>query len=198
MAEERPQVPSPDPAPAPEKGRDPRPMTHGQQRRRQRSVFQYVAILFGAAFLLLLVTFLMERRQYEQIQEENQEQIDDLRQSVSAVQSLEELYSENAALREQVDELETQLEQSQEQAGNLGKDVIRKFERAKKTFPNVSNEEEREYLRKFAFICMLSFDVYMKKQMIESIIDGDLLGGRQEQGQEKKKSARAEDTSKQG
>ena len=119
MAEERPQVPSPDPAPAPEKGRDPRPMTHGQQRRRQRSVFQYVAILFGAAFLLLLVTFLMERRQYEQIQEENQEQIDDLRQSVSAVQSLEELYSENAALREQVDELETQLEQSQEQAGNL-------------------------------------------------------------------------------
>ena len=119
MAEERPQVPSPDPAPAPEKGRDPRPMTHGQQRRRQRSVFQYVAILFGAAFLLLLVTFLMERRQYEQIQEENQAQIDDLRQSVSAVQSLEELYSENAALREQVDELETQLEQSQEQAGNL-------------------------------------------------------------------------------
>ena len=119
MAEERPQVPSPDPAPAPEKGRDPRPMTHGQQRRRQRSVFQYVAILFGAAFLLLLVTFLMERRQYEQIQEENQEQIDDLRQSVPAVQSLEELYSENAALREQVDELETQLEQSQEQAGNL-------------------------------------------------------------------------------
>ena len=119
MAEERPQVPSPDPAPAPEKGRDPRPMTHGQQRRRQRSVFQYVAILFGAAFLLLLVTFLMERRQYEQIQEENPEQIDDLRQSVSAVQSLEELYSENAALREQVDELETQLEQSQEQAGNL-------------------------------------------------------------------------------
>lgn len=119
MAEERPQVPSPDPAPAPEEGRDPRPMTHGQQRRRQRSVFQYVAILFGAAFLLLLVTFLMERRQYEQIQEENQEQIDDLRQSVSAVQSLEELYSENAALREQVDELETQLEQSQEQAGNL-------------------------------------------------------------------------------
>ena len=89
-------------------------------------------------------------------------------------------------------------QQSQEQAGNLGKDVIRKFECAKKTFPNVSNEEEREYLRKFAFICMLSFDVYMKKQMIESIIDGDLLGGRQEQGQEKQKSARAEDTSKQG
>ena len=85
-----------------------------------------------------------------------------------------------------------------EQAGNLGKDVIRKFERAKKTFPNVSNEEEREYLRKFAFICMLSFDVYMKKQMIESIIDGDLLGGRQEQGKEKQKSARADDTSKQG
>lgn len=32
-------------------------------------------------------------------------------------------------------------------------------------------EEEREYLRKFAFICSLSFDVYVKKQLIENLID---------------------------
>ena len=33
-------------------------------------------------------------------------------------------------------------------------------------------EEEREYLQMFAFICNLSFDVYIKKQLIEKLIDG--------------------------
>ena len=35
-------------------------------------------------------------------------------------------------------------------------------------------EEEKEFLSIFSFISMLSFDVYLKKQMIEQIID-DLL-----------------------
>ena len=38
-------------------------------------------------------------------------------------------------------------------------------------------EEEREYLQLFAFICNLSFDVYVKKQLIEKLID-QLPGGR--------------------
>lgn len=37
-------------------------------------------------------------------------------------------------------------------------------------------EEEREYLQLFAFICNLSFDVYVKKQLIEKLID-QLPGG---------------------
>lgn len=32
-------------------------------------------------------------------------------------------------------------------------------------------EEDREYLKLFAFICNLSFDVYVKKQIIEKLID---------------------------
>lgn len=32
-------------------------------------------------------------------------------------------------------------------------------------------EEEQEFLQLFSFICLLSFDVYMKKQMIEKLID---------------------------
>ena len=32
-------------------------------------------------------------------------------------------------------------------------------------------EEDREYLQLFAFICNLSFDVYVKKQIIEKLID---------------------------
>lgn len=32
-------------------------------------------------------------------------------------------------------------------------------------------EEEREFLQLFSFICTLSFDVYLKKQLIEKLID---------------------------
>lgn len=105
--------------PSPEDAGTSRPVTKGQQKRRQRSVFQYIAILFGAAFILLLFTFMMERRQYDLLQQQNQEQIDNLQQSVSAVQSLQNLYDENAALKEKVDELEDQLRDFQTQYDQL-------------------------------------------------------------------------------
>ena len=59
-----PQPDSQDLPPSPAKRGD-KPMTKGQRQRRQRSVFQYIAILFAAAFLLLLYSFMMERRQYQ-------------------------------------------------------------------------------------------------------------------------------------
>ena len=52
----------------------------------------------------------------------------------------------------------------------MKKDVARKYHRSKETFQEVS-EEDREFLQLFSFICMLSFDVYVKKQMIEKMID---------------------------
>lgn len=52
----------------------------------------------------------------------------------------------------------------------LEKDVLRKFEQANQMFAG-ENEEDREFLQTFSFICMLSFDVYVKKQMIEKMID---------------------------
>lgn len=97
-----------------------------QLRRRSRSVFQYIAVLFAAAFLLLLYTFLMERRQNQLIQAENQEQIATLQKSASTVQSLQglmdqnqSLQEENAALKEQADRLEKELAQAQSQLDAL-------------------------------------------------------------------------------
>ena len=72
-----------------------------QQRRRRNSVFQYIAILFMTAFVLLLFTFMMEKRQ-------SQQQIDDLKQSNSAAQTLQGLLDENAALMEQIAQVEKQ------------------------------------------------------------------------------------------
>ena len=91
---------------------EPRRLSKSQQRQRRQSAFQYIAILFAAAFVLLLMAFMMEKRQFEAIQAENQEQIHSLQQSVSAVQSLQNLYDENAALKEKVEALEDQLQQS--------------------------------------------------------------------------------------
>ena len=53
----------------------------------------------------------------------------------------------------------------------VAKDIIRKFANSKKAFESVTNEEDHDYLTNFAFICMLSFDVYVKKQAIERLID---------------------------
>ena len=58
-----------------------------------------------------------------------------------------------------------------EQIDSLKKDVIRKFRTAEKTFEDVP-EDEKEFLQLFSFICLLSYDVYVKKLIIEKIIDG--------------------------
>ena len=100
----------------------------GQQKRRQKSVFQYIAILFAAAFVLLLFTFLMERRQNDLLQQQNQEEIDNLQQeSVNAVQSLQNLYDQNQTLKQQVADLEEQLADYQEQIDVLP-DVVSNLE----------------------------------------------------------------------
>ena len=58
-----------------------------------------------------------------------------------------------------------------EQTVTLTKEVVRKNEKSRESFKEVSDEEDREFLQTFAFICMLCFDVYMKKQLIEKLID---------------------------
>ena len=51
-------------------------------------------------------------------------------------------------------------------------DISSKFEKAMDTFKDVSEEDsDRDYLQLFSFICELSFDVYMKMQMIEKLTD---------------------------
>ncbi len=53
----------------------------------------------------------------------------------------------------------------------LKRDVIEKFKTANQTFGDAPPESQ-EFLRKFSFICLLSFDVYVKKLIIEKMIDG--------------------------
>lgn len=56
------------------------------------------------------------------------------------------------------------------QSRALIKDVIAKYNATQNAFSDAP-EEDQEFLRNFGFICMLSFDVYIKKMMIETLID---------------------------
>ena len=56
------------------------------------------------------------------------------------------------------------------QISSLQESISDAWERAEKNFPNVS-KEEKERLQQFSFICNLSFDVYVKKLLIEKLID---------------------------
>ena len=58
-----------------------------------------------------------------------------------------------------------------EQSFILTRDVIRKYYKSKESFEDVKDQKEKEYLQAFTFIAMLCFDVYMKRMMIEKIID---------------------------
>ncbi len=52
----------------------------------------------------------------------------------------------------------------------LKKDLIRKYRVSEKTFADAPTKDQ-EFLQMFGFICMLSFDVYMKKLIIEKMVD---------------------------
>ena len=51
------------------------------------------------------------------------------------------------------------------------KDTVRRLYSTSQNSFSDASEEEQDFLRQFSFICMLSFDVYLKKQMIEHLID---------------------------
>lgn len=52
----------------------------------------------------------------------------------------------------------------------MKQDVVRKYHKDQETFSDAATEDQ-EFLQTFSFICMLSFDVYVKKMLIEKLID---------------------------
>ena len=76
--------------------------------------------------------------------------------------------SENLSLEDIYNEV---FSMEKEQIESLKKDLLRKYKTAQDTFGD-ADEEDQANLKRFSFICLLSFDVYVKKMMIEHIIDG--------------------------
>ena len=63
------------------------------------------------------------------------------------------------------------VELEQENINSQARDIIRKLNKSGEAFDDVEDPEEKKLLTTFAFICMLSFDVYIKKMIIERTID---------------------------
>ena len=57
------------------------------------------------------------------------------------------------------------------QIASLSKDVVERTQVAKEAFLDVENEEDKDFLQLFSLVGLISFDVYMKKNIIESLID---------------------------
>ena len=88
--------------------------------------------------------------------------------------SLEDIYKEVFGLEHQ-------------ETVNIMKDLAKKFKTSMNTFEGAS-EEEADLLHTFSFICMLSYDVYIKKTLIEKIVDQMTASAPQDspKGKEKK------------
>ena len=114
---------SPSPAPqqeqaekAPEK--PPAYVPPATREKRQRSVVHYIAVLFAAAFLLMLMAYLMDQRQNQAMNDLNQS-LTGLQDSLTDQSSLQDIYEDNMQLIQQVGQLEEQLKQEQEENQEL-------------------------------------------------------------------------------
>ena len=58
----------------------------------------------------------------------------------------------------------------EENISDIGHDILENFHTAANSFKDYDGED-RDTLQLFAFICLLSFDIYLKKEVIEQLID---------------------------
>ena len=74
-----------------------------------------------------------------------------------------------------------------EEVGSLREDIVKKFEISQNTFQDAPKEDQ-EILQMFSFICMLSYDVYVKKLLIEKMVDsfGTAVAKEEKAGKPKK------------
>lgn len=61
-----------------------------------------------------------------------------------------------------------------DEVADLQKNIVRKFTISQETFQDAP-EQDREILQLFSFISMLSYDVYVKRLLIEKMIDLSLI-----------------------
>ena len=76
-------------------------------------------------------------------------------------------------------------EMEKSQAAEVTKDIVQKAKRAEQTFETIEDKEQQEYLRKYAYACLLSYDIYMKRQMLERLIDENFTEKKEEKGEKK-------------
>jgi len=57
------------------------------------------------------------------------------------------------------------------QLGDITRSINNQFNISSNAFSDIKDDNDREYLQLFSFVCLMGFDIFMKKYMIESLID---------------------------
>ena len=94
--------------------------------------------------------------------------------SISDIQKLLNPLTDKFFNKEELPDLEyiySEINMEKAQIASLSKDVVERTQVAKEAFLDVENEEDKDFLQLFSLVGLLSFDVYMKKNIIESLID---------------------------
>ena len=73
--------------------------------------------------------------------------------------------------------------QEKEEADRIAKDIIRLFHKSRDAFQDAP-EELKDYLHNYSLICYLSFEIYIKKKMVETLIDQTIQPFKPEKNEE--------------
>lgn len=124
--------------------------------------------------------------------------------SISDIQKLLTPLTENFFGNNDVSSLDSiykevyRLEKSQ--LSNISKDVFTQFKLSEEAFDEITNKDDKRFMQLFTFVSLLSFDVYMKKNIIENIIDElspkQDSNGKKEKEKEKMKTEKEKSNSK--
>ena len=147
---------SPESAPA----SAPEPHRAGLPDQKKNALLRYMAILFGVAFLLVLLSFLIQMR-------DSRETISDLSESkASALQNALVLQDENQALTEENDQLRTQLEAAQQQLKDAEEQAARDAAEIEELQTQLSEAQAQlnDMPDYYEFLC----------QAVMAYLDGDL------------------------
>lgn len=113
--------------------------------------------------------------------------------SISDIQALLTPLSENFFQKEDTISLDKIYKEiynyERSQIGDIARSISRTQRDSENFFTDVKDENERKYLHLFTMVCMLSFDVFAKKHVIENVIDElNTLHGSEEKEDKKKRT----------
>ncbi len=93
--------------------------------------------------------------------------------SIKDIQTLMDPLTEkyfNSSSMDLTDVYEQLIEMEKNKLSDMEKDIENSYKTSKEMFLDASDKDQ-EFLQLFSFICSLCFDIYLKKQIVESLID---------------------------
>ena len=99
--------------------------------------------------------------------------INDIKTILEAI--TEEFYDSKKGRKNLSDIYEDIYNISLENMDEIVDDLLAKYDKAEKYYENIKDDKEKKLSENFAFFCSLAFDIWVKKYIIEKMIDDGLF-----------------------